>query len=161
MHAINIIKGRRHFRRVIAVIIFTVLSAVSAHAESDRKINKDESNIAIGGYDTVAYFTKKQPVQGKAEFEHLWQEAKWLFSSAEHRDMFAKDPDRYAPRYGGFCAMAMARGLEYTVDPKAWVIVKGKLYLNYSQEFTDEFLKDPDTAITDADDNWLTLGKLN
>jgi hypothetical protein len=123
-------------------------------------VNKDAADVAIRGYDTVAYFTQGRPVQGKPEFEHVWQDAKWRFSSAEHRDLFVGEPDKYAPRYGGFCAGGMALGHRAPIDPEAWVIVDGKLYLNFSKTGRDEFATDPAPEIAKADANWQRLGQV-
>jgi hypothetical protein len=84
-------------------------------ALGQQRINKNAEDIAIRGYDTVAYFTEGRAVKGKPEFEHAWQEARWLFASAEHRDLFASDPERYAPRFGGYCTGGLSLG--YMIQP--------------------------------------------
>src|ERR671917_1719018 len=68
----------------------------------------DEPRLSISGYDPVAYFTQGRPLQGKAEFEHVWRRSRWRFASGEHRDLFIGDPHRYAPQYDGYCAMGAA-----------------------------------------------------
>lgn len=140
----------------LCVVFVLVLQSL---AGADEVVNKDDGSVAIGGYDTVAYFTQARAIAGKKAFSHVWQDAEWWFASAEHRDLFIKDPDRFAPRYGGFCALAMARGLKYTVDPEVWVIVSGKLYLNYSKEYGVEFAENAQQAIARADAHWAELGK--
>src|SRR6202048_5511838 len=72
----------------------------------------EEPKLSISGYDSVAYFTDGKPVQGKAEFEYLWQKLRWRFASGEHRDLFVKDPNRYAPQYDGYCAMGTSNEAE-------------------------------------------------
>src|SRR5438045_4640357 len=91
----------------------------------------EEARLAISGYDPVAYFTVGKPVPGQSEFEHRWHNARWRFSSAVHRDAFGGDADRYGPQYDGYCALGLAveTGHKDTVDPEAWAIVDGKLYL--------------------------------
>jgi len=92
----------------------------------------DELRLSISGYDPVAYFTDGRPVQGKAEFEYVWRRLRWRFADGEHRDLFVRDPQRYAPQYDGYCAMGAAEQAaahKDTVDPEAWAIVHGKLYL--------------------------------
>lgn len=137
-----------------AVLVFFLALEASA-AES---VNKNSENIAILGYDSVAYFTQARPVPGSPDIEHVWQEATWRFSSVKHRDLFASDPKRYAPRYGGFCAGAMARGFKRPIDPEAWVIVDDKLYLNYAKRVAQEFAADAENQIPKADANWERLG---
>ena len=89
--------------------VFVVLLAAST-AVAGQKINKDTEGVAILGYDTVAYFTDGRPVKGSPDFEYAWQDARWRFASAEHRTVFASNPERYAPQFGGFCTGAMRFG---------------------------------------------------
>jgi len=91
----------------------------------------DEARLAISGYDPVAYFTDGKPVPGLTEFELVWHDARWRFASAGHRDLFVGDPHRYAPQYDGYCAGGVSSDAPHkdTVDPEAWAIVDGKLYL--------------------------------
>ena len=109
---------------------------------------------AIKGYDPVAYFTDGKPVEGKKEFTYEWKGAKWFFASAEHRDQFKADPDKYAPRYGGYCAYAVAMGKTADIDPKAWKIVDGRLYLNYDQDIQKKWQADIPGFIEKANRNW-------
>lgn len=134
--------------------------ALALPAGAAERVNKGENNLAIQGYDVVAYFTESRPVAGTADFEHVWRNARWRFSSAEHRDLFAGDPQRYAPRYGGFCAGAMALGMRLEVDPEAWAIVDDKLYLTRFKRLVGAFVEDADNKIPKADANWKHLGQV-
>ena len=109
---------------------------------------------AIEGYDPVAYFTQGRPVEGESEFAHDWMDATWYFASAENRDLFAADPDKYAPQYGGYCAWAVAHGYTATIDPDAWKIVDDKLYLNYSKDVQAQWTQDIPGNISKGDANW-------
>jgi enamine deaminase RidA (YjgF/YER057c/UK114 family) len=123
----------------------------------------DEPRLSISGYDPVAYFTDGKPVQGKADLEYLWHKSRWRFASSEHRDMFIKDPQHYAPQYDGYCAVgASIDAAEHKdiADPTAWAIVDGKLYLvsnhywlAYWQEHAKEYIKR-------ADANWQAVSVL-
>ncbi|MEO1592416.1 MAG: YHS domain-containing (seleno)protein [Cyanobacteria bacterium J06632_22] len=113
-----------------------------------------EDGVAIRGADPVAYFTDGDYVPGTAEFTHEWEGATWQFASAENRDTFAADPEAYAPQYGGFCAWAVSQGQTASIDPTAWKIVEGKLYLNYSDGIQKRWEKDIPGNIAKADDNW-------
>ena len=84
---------------------------------------------AIDGYDPVAYFTEKRPVQGKSTISHDWDEKRYLFASAKHRDLFAANPDRYEPQFGGLCAGGVSHGKKVKADPTIWRIVEGRLYV--------------------------------
>jgi len=81
---------------------------------------------AIRGYDPVAYHTESKAVRGKADITHAWNGATWRFASTANRDRFAADPERYAPRYGGFCAYGTAQGYKVSTDPDAFAIVDGR-----------------------------------
>lgn len=137
-------------RFLLAAIVLAPLAAAAEPVFTD-------GGFAIRGYDPVAYFTDGRPVRGDRRFRHDWQGATWLFASAEHRDAFAGDPARYAPAYGGFCAFAVSEGKTAPIDPTAWRIVEGKLYLNYSTGIHAEWSKDIPGRITRADRNWPGL----
>ena len=109
---------------------------------------------AIRGHDPVPYFDQKGPVKGSKQFSHPWHGATWYFASAENRDKFAAEPERYAPRYGGYCAYAVAQGSTADIDPAAWSIVDGRLYLNYSLGVRGRWNKDIPGYIRRADTNW-------
>lgn len=109
---------------------------------------------AVRGYDVVAYFTQGKPVEGKREFAHKWNNTTWRFSSAKHRDLFAANPEKYAPQYGGFCAWAVAQGYTAPVDPAAWRVVDGKLYLNYSKSVQSQWVQDIPGHISKGNNNW-------
>jgi len=110
--------------------------------------------LAIRGADPVAYFTDGASVLGSGEYQYEWQGVTWQFSSAQNRAMFASDPDRYAPQYGGYCAKALSEGNLASIDPDAWRIVDGKLYLNYSLDVQQQWMQDVPGNIALADDNW-------
>ena len=143
----------------VAVFIFAGATAFALTADADEAVNKTADDVAILGYDAVAYFTEAQPRQGDQRFEHVWQDARWRFVSAEHRDLFAAAPRSYAPRYGGFCAGAMALGWKAPIDPEAWVIIDDRLYLAFDKRGIDDFAATPDPNIDKADANWEHLGK--
>jgi hypothetical protein len=110
--------------------------------------------VAIEGTDPVAYFTEGRPVEGSSDFEHEWMGATWRFVSAANRDLFAADPDKYAPQYGGYCAWAVSQGYTASIDPEAWKVVDGKLYLNYSKDVQTQWTQDVPGNVTKGDANW-------
>lgn len=116
-----------------------------------------EGGTAIRGYDPVAYFTDGKPVPGRAELSSAWNGATWRFASAEHKAVFDADPARYAPQYGGYCAWAVSQGYTAPIDPDAWKVVDGRLYLNYSRDVQQDWEKDVPGHITKADGNWPGL----
>jgi YHS domain-containing protein len=116
-----------------------------------------EKGVALDGQDVVAYFTQNKLVQGNKSYTYQWNDATWQFSNAEHRDLFAKNPEKYAPAYGGYCAKAASDGALATTIPTAWEIRGGKLYLNYSAEAQKEWREDTANKIVRADKNWPTI----
>ncbi|MCL6269085.1 YHS domain-containing protein [Sansalvadorimonas sp. 2012CJ34-2] len=117
-------------------------------------------NKAVGGYDTVSYFTEGKPVEGKDQFTYEWSGAKWQFSSQTNLDKFKKDPRKYAPQYGGHCSWAVAaKDTLVEGNPKYWKIVDDKLYLNYDKSVQDTWLTNIPGFIAKADKNWPDLNK--
>jgi YHS domain-containing protein len=111
-------------------------------------------SIAIQGADPVAYFTAGAYVPGSDQFVYDWSGATWYFASAANRDAFASNPQQYAPQYGGFCAWAVSQGYTAPIDPEAWKIVDGKLYLNYDRNVQARWERDIPGNIAKADANW-------
>ena len=117
--------------------------------------------LAIGGYDTVAYFTVGKAVPGRLDFQTVWHDARWQFASKADLDLFVADPEKYAAQYDGHCAMGVAyeNGHKDTVDPEAFTIVNGKLYVNHTKFWTTEWRKNEAENISHADKNWLSVNK--
>ena len=112
------------------------------------------SGAAIRGYDPVAYFTERMPVRGSDELTFEWNDATWRFKNAENRDLFAENPEMYAPQYGGYCAWAVSQGYTARIDPDAWSIYDGKLYLNYSLRVRRRWSEDIPGNVALGDANW-------
>jgi hypothetical protein len=109
--------------------------------------------LAIKGYDPVAYFTTGSPARGLPEIEYEWDEHRYRFSRAEHRDLFKADPVRYAPQFANFCAMALTRGELHEADPENWLINDGKLYIFAMPIGPDRFQQDLAGNINKANQN--------
>jgi hypothetical protein len=122
------------------------------------KVNAGTDGVAIHGFDVVAYFLEGRAVRGTSEFEHSWQDAKWQFSSSANKDLFATNPERYAPQYGGYCAACLALDGELAdANPKAWTIVDGKLYLNYSMHQRTQWRIKSNIYVKFGDEVWTEL----
>ena len=117
------------------------------------------SNLAVSGYDPVAYFSDGRPVEGSSEFESKYKGAVWRFASAEHKAAFDADPEKYAPQYGGYCAWAVSQGYTAKADPESWKIVGGKLYLNYNADAQKLWEENIPAHIAAGDENWPKLTK--
>jgi YHS domain-containing protein len=112
------------------------------------------------GYDVVSYFTDAKPVMGSDKFTSEFGGVKWQFATKEHRDLFAANPEKYAPQFGGFCAWGVSVGKLFDIDPvNGWNIVDGKLYLNFNGDINAVFAKDKTGYISKANSNWSKLNK--
>lgn len=114
--------------------------------------------VAIRGFDPVAYFREGAPRRGLAEHSIVRDEAVWRFASAENKALFAADPLRYLPAFGGFCAYGTSRGYLVKTEPEAWSIISGRLYLNYDLGTRTTWLRDTAAYIARAERLWPTLG---
>lgn len=121
-------------RTATAACVLALVSSPGTAVES--------TPIAIQGYDPVAYFTLQRATPGVAQFEYDWDEHRWQFSTAQHRDLFRADPVRYAPQFANFCAVALARGEVLQANPEYWLISDGKLYLFGKAKGPELFRKD-------------------
>lgn len=149
----------KNFRFCLAVVtLLMVFSFHAAHAGAPV-INKDKNGVALKGYDAVAYFDEGKAVEGKTEFEHTWMDSTWKFSNAANRDLFAANPEKYAPQFGGYCAWGVTQGYLAPIDPKAWKVVDGKLYLNYDLNVQKDWQKDIPGNIQKATDLWPEASK--
>lgn len=138
-------------------IALLILACALTAARALDPVNHDRAGVAIHGYDPVAYFQSGKPVEGAAEWVHSWRGATWRFATEKNRDLFAADPERYAPQYGGYCAYAVSKDTTADIDPQAWKIVDGKLYLNYSPKIQQRWSEDIPGYIERADEHWPGL----
>jgi len=139
--------------KYLGVCVFTLFT-LPAFATDDAVSTGFFNDIAIDGYDTVAYFTQGKPVEGDKKFQFSWRDANWRFASQENLDLFKQNPEKYAAQYGGYCAWAMAEGKTAGIDPDIWHIEDGKLYLNYDKGVQKDWLSDLQADIVSADKNY-------
>ena len=119
-------------------------------------LNLDDG-VALDGYDPVAYFTQAAPVLGTAEHTATHDGAVYRFSSADHLAAFEASPAAYLPAFGGYCAWAVSRGRTADIDPAAWTVVEGRLYLNYSPGIQEKWRADVPGNIAKGEENWPKL----
>jgi YHS domain-containing protein len=113
--------------------------------------------VALKGYDPVAYFTVGHPDKGSADFVASYDGVTYWFKNANDRALFVADPDRYAPQYDGYCAVTVSRGGKYEADPEAWKIADGKLYVFGAKDLVGYFQEHATSVIAKADANWPGL----
>lgn len=117
------------------------------------------TDVAIKGYDTVAYFKENKPVKGSDQFVTTWKGAKWMFASKENLEAFTKEPDKFAPQYGGYCAYGVTQGYLVKIEPEEFKVIDGKLYLNYDADVSKKWIKDTTGYIKAADKKFPDLLK--
>lgn len=153
-------------RAISALVAVSALSlgmlALPAHAVKNTggEYNTMYAGQGAKGYDVVSYFTDGKPVMGSDKITSEFGGVKWQFSTKEHRDLFAANPEKYAPQFGGFCAWGVSVGKLFDIDPvNGWNIVDGKLYLNFNGDINAVFAKDKTGFISKANANWSKLNK--
>jgi YHS domain-containing protein len=132
-----------------------LLSSISF--ATNIEVNANGNDLAIKGYDTVSYFTKGVPTKGSNKFTAAYNGAIYQFSTADNRVLFQSDPSKYAPQYGGFCAMGVALNKKLDTDPMAWHIRGDKLYLNLNKAVQKKWSTDIPGFIGTAQENWTDI----
>ncbi|GAB5504358.1 YHS domain-containing (seleno)protein [Pyruvatibacter sp.] len=138
----------------ILVLVVALVAAAPAHASKDKVYTSLFSNVAVSGYDPVAYFREGKPVEGSSAFELEHEGYTYRFANQTNLDDFIADPEAFAPQYGGYCAWAVSQGYTASADPDNWTIVDGKLYLNYNDDVQSTWETDIPGFIEKADSNW-------
>ena len=136
-----------------------VLAEQSAKPALNARLNVDRNGVILKGYDPVAYFTRHQAVKGNPAVQTRFGGAIYYFVSAADKVAFRKNPSRYVPQYGGFCAYHLSKGELKDSNPAAFLIYKGKLYVCSSADGAKEFRSNIDENIRKADDYWLPPGR--
>jgi YHS domain-containing protein len=139
---------------ILAPGLIATQSAFAFDEASKAAVNLDKGGLALQGYDPVAYFTTGKPTKGDSKFSAKHEGAEYHFANAENRDAFAKEPAKFAPQYGGFCAMAASLDKKFDGDPNVWKIVEGKLYLNVNPDVGKRWQEDVPGNIGKADASW-------
>ena len=142
--------------RLLAVALCLSWLNAPGAARADAPVNA-VFGLAIGGYDSVAYFRAGRARAGSARYPHLWNGVVWLFATPANRDAFAAEPERFAPRYGGFSAHGVANGAFYAIDPHAFLIADGRLYLHANHYVKRLWAADLTANIAKADARWRRM----
>ena len=141
----------------IGLILFTLASCVSYKTSAGQLVNNTKSGFIAEGYDVVAYFTDGKPTSGNPAFTSTYKGSKYAFASAEHKQLFDADPEKYAPQFGGFCAYAVSIDRLRPIDPQYFQIVDGRLLLQHSQKALDLFSEDIPGSLKKADGYWPSI----
>jgi YHS domain-containing protein len=121
------------------------------------RVNVDQTGVILHGYDAVAYFKQNRPLQGNTAYKSTYQGVTYLFASAANKAEFDKNPAKYAPQYGGFCAHSLAGGRLADIDPNNFVIYKGKLYVCSTAKGLRSFKAHEEDDILKDNRNWRHL----
>lgn len=144
----------------LVLLVLILISGVSFAQNDAKRIEQYnlENKVAIQGYDPVGYFTQGKAIKGKKEFTTSYQGVVYKFLSSENKEAFLKNPSKYEPQYGGWCAYAMgSEGEKVEINPETFKIIDGKLYLFYNAYFNNtlkSWNKDQTNLKTKADNNW-------
>ena len=137
------------------------LFAFSSNAQST--FLNTEDGLALEGYDPVNYFVAKKALEGRKNFSFSHNGVTYRFANQQNLELFRKQPEKYLPMYGGWCAYAMgASGEKVEVDPETFKVVDGKLYLFYNKYFNNTLTKWNENEaglMKKADANWKKITK--
>lgn len=128
-----------------------------AAAEPKILVNVDQRGLAMQGYDPVGYHTQGKALRGNPELAARYQGATYHFASEENRRRFDQDPERYVPRFGGFCGYGLSKGYLAPVSCEAFQMINGRLILQYNQGAVQMFAKDLEQNLAKAEANWPGL----
>ncbi len=153
------------FRVVWMALALVVVAPLVASAATRRVTATDQKplnnlnrdGVLIDGFDVVSYFTDGKPAQGSAQFTSSFGGATYWFAFAEHKTLFDSEPEKYAPKFGGFCAYAVSKNGLRPIDPAIFHFVDGKLFLQHTQKAFDLFEKDESGNTKRAYSNWPKL----
>lgn len=142
-----------------ALVVALGLLALGAPlaAQAKKLLNVDKDGVAVHGYDPVAYLLEGKAVKGETQFQSSYGGATYYFQSAADKEAFDREPGKYTPQYGGYCAMAMTMGKLEDVDPNYFLVHDGKLLLQRNEKAHMMFGKDPAANHKKADENWEKL----
>ena len=141
-------------RRLLFVIAGVLALALALSFSTRASEVNVADGVAVKGHDPVAYFNTGTPQRGLPALRLEHGGAAYLFATGENRDAFKANPARYLPQYGGYCAFGVAGGYKADIDPAAFSIVDGKLYLNYSKAVQRDWSRDTASFIRKADARW-------
>lgn len=140
----------------LAALFSLTLSTPAAYADSDPIYTSWRNNTAVGGFDSVSFFSGK-PLEGNKDFAAEYKGATWYFATRANLDLFTANPEAFAPQYGGYCAWALAQGKLAKGSPKHWTVLDGRLFLNFNARVQRDWEADKDDFIIDADKRWPNI----
>ncbi len=144
-------------RRFFSVLLLWVGLWQPVFGADQSLLNLDSAGVALQSYDPVAFFTVGGPVKGMEQWQSEFHGAKYRFHSAKNKALFDATPAKYEPQFGGYCAYGVGRGVLVPIKVEAWQIVDGRLLLQKNLSIRDDFNRDPQGNLTQADSHWKRL----
>lgn len=151
----------RRWTAVMAVVGLLFGAAPVALAADEINLSNghtaEGAPLALHGYDPVAFFNQGAPAAGNASHSSVHRGATYYFASKENKKAFERDPERYVPAFGGFCAYGVSVGKKFDGDPRYWTIWKDRLYLNLNGDIARQFAADVPGAVAKAEKQWRDI----
>jgi len=141
----------------ILAIVTLALSLFSVSAFADMRSGTENSAPVMGGYDPVSYFETDKPMRGNGHYSAVYNGGTYLFANKTHKKMFAANPKKYAPQFGGYCAYGVAKGKKFYSDPTTWAVINRKLYLNLDKNIQKKWNNGMKNHIAQARTNWKDI----
>lgn len=140
--------------RLKSIMFAVFVLTMSFWAAESFAAGVENSTTGVLGYDLVSYHTEGKPVRGDGNNLVVVDGVTYLFANEENKNTFEKDPQKYLPAYGGYCAYGVSVGKKFVGDPEAWKIVDGTLYLNLDKNIQKIWFEDIPGNIVKAEQNW-------
>lgn len=138
-------------------VVFALLAWMGLVSGAFAAVDHAASTPGVQGYDLVSYHNSKRPLRGNGHFVSVHDGVTYIFANEDNKKAFVRNPDKYLPAYGGYCAFGVSVGKKFVGDPEVWRVVDGKLYLNLDASIQDQWLKDVPGRIRKADENWKKI----
>lgn len=143
------------------MLVFALAAGTVVFAQDKKANNIDDSNIALQGYSPVSYLDLGLAQRGSKQYKTVHNKIAYYFTSAEQKAAFDKNPAKYLPEYGGFCAFGIYAGAKFRIDPNKFVVSNGKYYLFLNDVEVDAkqlwINENESKLLKAADANWKSL----
>jgi hypothetical protein len=148
-------------KRATVALVFLAAAATAAVAGNQQDVSAGltlaGAPLAIHGYDPVAFHTEGEARLGSAKFAAVHDGAAFRFVSEANQKLFEKNPQKYAPAFGGYCAYGVALGAKFDGDPRVFEIVDGTLYFNLDPDIQKKWSEDIPGNVKKAEANWKKI----
>jgi len=139
------------FKSIALTILVATVSFWAANSHAD---DIEISTTGVLGYDLVSYQTEGKPVRGNGNNVVVVDGVTYLFANEANKKVFEKNPEKYLPAFGGYCAYGVAVNKKFVGDPEVWKMVDGTLYLNLNRDIQAKWNEDVPGNIVKANQNW-------